>query len=156
MKKITLVAITICSLLALIYFVSRDTTEKKESRIQAPRTESKDKSRDEKVYVEEKKEIKGPLKEQSSKKIKDQKANIPKYQRVDEETAKQISKIILKRNKHFKNSEIEVISSDNKNKRSSVVIKSLHQGKRYSFSALVDNNSGKILKTWGRTIIEKR
>lgn len=154
MKRIAIVSCSICLILALVHFYR----SKKDSPAQKDPIE---------VKVEKKLEInrdKKP-KTQVSKKKDNKKAPTPSKKAneseivekpVETEEQKKVKKSLVKRNQFYKNSDIEVVNIDTVSNRSSVIIRTKHEGQNYSFSALIDNKTGKIIKTWGRTIFERR
>ncbi|OIQ20375.1 MAG: hypothetical protein BM556_00070 [Bacteriovorax sp. MedPE-SWde] len=152
MKRIVLTVLLISSALALFFFLNKNETPKQSTR--------EDKSSKE-IEIKPKSPV-DSQQETKTKKIvspTDNKENLPSKKKSTVKQSPEITKLkktIIKRNRHFKNSEFEFVSKDSKSNRSVFIIKSISQGKRYSFSSLVDNKTGKILKTWGRTIIENR
>ena len=152
MKRIVLTVLLISSALALFFFLNKNETPKQSTR--------EDKSSKE-VKIKPESPV-DSHQETKTKKIvspTDNKENLPSKKKSTVKQSPEITKLkktIIKRNRHFKNSEFEFVSKDSKSNRSVFIIKSISQGKRYSFSSLVDNKTGKILKTWGRTIIENR
>lgn len=160
MKKITLIAATSCLILAGIFFT-----------IKNRKTSTPDQTVSEKREETNQKKSTAPTQSQTSatqdsapkdvEQKKDTEDTSPKkskrtYTREYTKEEKALVSTLLKRNSHFKNSDIEIMNIDKKTQRSSVVIRSEHKGAKYSFSALIDNRTGKVLRTWGRTIMERR
>jgi len=160
MKKVTLIAATSCLILAGIFFTikNRETStpdqvvsEKKEETSQ---DESSDSNKNQSSASQDspQKDVVQNKDDQDTSPKKSKSTHTKEYTKEE----KIVLSTLLKRNSHFKNSDIEIMNIDNKTQRSSVVIRSQHKGAKYSFSALIDNKTGKVLRTWGRTIMERR
>lgn len=160
MKRIALISCSVCLILGVIYFINKnkddsptreiikDVKIKKELDVQRKRNEKKKLEKTSKNETKSEKADEKP-KDDLQKEIKEELKEEPKEHKA-------LKTKLKKRNKYYMNSTIEVVDIDKLAKKSSVIIRTKHEGKNYSFSALIDNETGKILKTWGRTIFENR
>lgn len=153
MKRIAIASCSLCVVLAAIYFYQRKDKKPVKTPIEVKVDKKLDIKRDQKVVPEVSKDQdseakKSPQREETDEKLTDKEVETPEQ--------KKIKKSVVKRNKFYKNSDIEVVNIDKVSNRSSVIIRTKHEGQNYSFSALIDNETGKIIKTWGRTIFERR